>query len=78
MSTSGNSSHTFRQTGDIRLEGEPLLEGAAHEILRQPDSIGLNQVESQRFVKALLARSKAPSKRLKDAIALYRATVMER
>ncbi len=50
---------------------------AAQEIVRQHDTVRLNQVESQRFVKALLAPMKAPAKRLKDALALHRATVTE-
>ncbi len=79
MLTSENCSQTVRQVADICLKGNPFLQGAAaHEILRQPDSIGLNQVESQRFVKALLARSKAPSKRMKTALALHRESVTER
>ena len=51
---------------------------AAREIVRQPETVRLNQTESQRFTKALLAHSKAPAKRLKDAIALHLATVTER
>ena len=51
---------------------------AAQEIVSQHDTVRLNQAESQRFVKALLAPVKAPVKRLKDAIALHRATVRER
>ncbi len=50
---------------------------AAQEIVRQHDIVQLNQKESLRFVKALLAPVKAPAKRLKDAIALHRATVTE-
>lgn len=51
---------------------------AAQEIVRQHETIRLNQAESQRFVKALLAPVKAPAKRIKEAIALHRATVTER
>ena len=51
---------------------------AAREIVRQYETVRLNQTESQRFVEALLAPSKAPAKRLKDAIALHRTTVTER
>lgn len=50
---------------------------AAQEIVRQHDIVQLNQKESLRFVKALLAPVKAPTKRMKDAIALHRATVTE-
>jgi len=51
---------------------------AAQEIVRQHDTVRLTQAESLRFVQALLAPSKAPTKRLKDAILLHRATVTER
>ena len=51
---------------------------AAQEIVRRHDSVWLTQSESQRFVKTLLSPVKAPAERLKDAIALHRATVTER
>jgi uncharacterized protein (DUF1778 family) len=50
---------------------------AAQEIVRQHDTVRLSQAESRRFVNALLAPGKAPAQRLKDAIALHRATVTE-
>jgi hypothetical protein len=79
MPTSENFSQTVRQVADICVKGNPLLQGAAaYEILHQPDIIRLKKVESQRFVKALLARSKAPSKRMKTALALHRESVTER
>lgn len=51
---------------------------AAQEIVRQHDTVRLNQAESQRFVKTLLAPVKEPANRLQEAIALHRATVTER
>lgn len=51
---------------------------AAEEILRQHTEVRLNQAQTQRFVKALLAPVKTPAKRLKHAIALHRATDTER
>jgi uncharacterized protein (DUF1778 family) len=51
---------------------------AAEEVVRRHETIRLNREESLRFAKALLSPPKAPSKRLKEAVALYRQTVKER
>lgn len=51
---------------------------AAQEIVRQHGTVRLSQVESQHIVKVLLTPVKAPSKLMKDAIALHLATVTER
>lgn len=54
------------------------IRAAAEEIVRQHDTIRLNQTESRRFVAALLAPTKAPTKRMREALALHRRTVTER
>ncbi len=51
---------------------------AATEVVRRHETVKLNQAESRRFVAALLARPKAPTKRMKDALALHRGSVTER
>jgi uncharacterized protein (DUF1778 family) len=51
---------------------------AAQEIVRQHETIRLDQAESRRFVEALLAPVSAPTPRMKSALALYRDTVTER
>ncbi|MCB1224307.1 MAG: DUF1778 domain-containing protein [Verrucomicrobiales bacterium] len=51
---------------------------AAEKVVRRHETIQLNRAESLRFAKALLAPPKAPSKRLKEAVTHYRATVKER
>jgi hypothetical protein len=42
------------------------------------NQLQLNRMESERFVKALIAPPKQPPKRVKTALALHRATVKER
>ena len=50
---------------------------AAQEVIRQHETIRLNESESKRFLQALLAPpGKAPA-RFVEAMALYRATVTE-
>lgn len=51
---------------------------AAEEIVRRHQTVKLNQAESQRFVKALLAPPKSPTKRMKEALELHQKTVKER
>ena len=54
------------------------VRAAAQEIVREHDIIRLNQAESRRFVAALLAPPKPPTKRMREALALYRSQVTER
>lgn len=54
------------------------VRAAAEEVVRRHDTVKLNQVESRRFVEALLAKPKAPTKRLRAALDLHRNTVIER
>ena len=51
---------------------------AAEELLREQKVIQLNAEQSRRFVRALLAAPRPPTRRLKEAFALYRKTVTER
>jgi uncharacterized protein (DUF1778 family) len=51
---------------------------AAREVIRQHETIQLNECESERFLRALVAPpGKAPA-RFTKALALYRETVTER
>jgi uncharacterized protein (DUF1778 family) len=54
------------------------VRAAAEEIVRRHDTVKLNQIESRRFVDALLAPVKAPTKRMRTALDLHRKTVTER
>jgi uncharacterized protein (DUF1778 family) len=73
------------------LERAALLEGcslgrfvvvhsraAAQKLVRARETIRLNARESRRFVEALLAPPRPPTRRFKEALALYRDTVIER
>jgi uncharacterized protein (DUF1778 family) len=51
---------------------------AAEEVVRRHETIRLNRAESLRFAKALLASPRAPTKRQKEALSLYRKSVKER
>ncbi len=51
---------------------------AATEVVKRHETVRLNQAESRRFVAALLAPPKAPTKRMKAALALHRGSVTER
>lgn len=51
---------------------------AAEKVVRRHDTVKLNQAESRRFVNALLAPPKAPTKRMRAALELHRKTVTER
>lgn len=53
------------------------MRAAAEEVVRRHETIQLNRGESLRFAKALLTPPRAPAKRLKDALVLYRTTVKE-
>lgn len=54
------------------------VRAAAQEAVRRHDNVKLNQTESRRFVEALLAPVKAPTKRMRKAMDLHRKTVTER
>lgn len=67
------------------LEGSSLasfvvshIRTAAAEIIRQHETIQLNQAESERFLKALTAPPAKPTARMARALELYRQTVTER
>jgi uncharacterized protein (DUF1778 family) len=51
---------------------------AAEKLVRQRQTIRLNAEESRRFVRALLAPPRPPTRRFKAALALYRGSVTER
>lgn len=51
---------------------------AAADVVSRHNVVRLNQAESLRFVEALLAKPKAPPKRMKRALKLHRNTVKER
>jgi len=51
---------------------------AAEKVVRERETIRLSADESSRFVQALLAPPRRPTGRLKEALALYRETVIER
>jgi len=50
---------------------------AAQKVVRDRKSIRLDARESRRFVQALLAPPRPPTRRFKQALALYRETVIE-
>jgi uncharacterized protein (DUF1778 family) len=51
---------------------------AAEKVIRERVTIRLNAEESRRFVQALLAPPRSPTRRFKSALALYRKSVIER
>lgn len=51
---------------------------AAEKVVREREVIRLNAEQSRRFVEALLAPPRPPTRRFKSALALYRKTVIER
>ena len=55
---------------NVRAAAEKVVQG--HEMIR------LNREESRRFIKALLAPPRPPTKRFKVALQMYRKTVIER
>lgn len=54
------------------------VRAAAEEVVQRHNVVRLNQTESQRFVKALIAPPRQPTKRMKTALALHQASVTER
>ncbi len=73
------------------LERAALLEGcslgrfvlahsraAAEKLVRDHETIRLSEQESRRFVQALLAPPRPPTRRFKQALAAYRESVVER
>ncbi|MEQ1854288.1 MAG: DUF1778 domain-containing protein [Chthoniobacteraceae bacterium] len=54
------------------------VRAAAEEVVQRHDTIRLNQIESRRFVGALLAPVRQPNKRVRSALALHSKTVTER
>lgn len=53
------------------------VRAAAEEIVRRHDTVKLSQTESRRYMEALLAPVKAPTKRMRAALELHRKTVTE-
>ena len=51
---------------------------AAEKVVQRHQTVRLNQAESQRFVRALLAPARPATKRMREALALHRKTVSER
>lgn len=67
------------------LEGSSLasfvvshIRTAAAEVIRQHETIHLDQAESERFLKALTAPPAKPTKQMSRALETYRHTVTER
>jgi uncharacterized protein (DUF1778 family) len=54
------------------------VRAAAEKVVQDNEVIRLTAKESRRFVEALLAPPRRPTKRMQNALALYRATVSER
>jgi uncharacterized protein (DUF1778 family) len=54
------------------------VRAAAEEVVQRHDTTRLNQIESRRFVGALLAPVRQSTKRLRSALALHGKTVTER
>ena len=54
------------------------VRAAAAKVVQGRETIHLNQQESRRFIKALLAPARPPTKRFKEALRLHRETVTER
>jgi uncharacterized protein (DUF1778 family) len=50
---------------------------AAEKMVQERETIRLNAEESRHFVQALLAPPRPPTRRFKEALALYRETVTE-
>jgi uncharacterized protein (DUF1778 family) len=53
------------------------VRAAAEKVVQKHETIRLNEAESRRFIKALLAPPKPLTKKLRDAVALHRRTVRE-
>ncbi len=53
------------------------VRAAAEKVVQGREVIRLNPEESRRFLKALLAPPRAPTKRFKTALKSYRASVTE-
>ncbi len=51
---------------------------AAEKVVRERETIRLNAEESRRFVQALFAPPRPPTRRFKRALSAYRETVIER
>ena len=61
--------------------GSPVLHGesdVAHTIAMSANATSHNPAESRRFVKRFCKRPKAPTKRMREALALHHRTVTER
>ena len=54
------------------------VRAAAEKVVEENEVIRLTAKESRRFVEALLAPPRPPTKRMQKALALYRETVSER
>ena len=54
------------------------VRAAAEKVVRENEVIRLTAKESRRFVAALLAPPRPPTKRMQKALALHRETVTER
>src|SRR5580658_7291237 len=54
------------------------VRAAAEKVVQVHETIRLNQQESRRFIKALLAPPRPATKRFKEALKMYRDTVTER
>lgn len=54
------------------------VRAAAEEVVERHDTTRLNQMESRRFVRALLAPVRRPNTRMRAALALHSKTVTER
>lgn len=54
------------------------VRAAAEKVVEENEVIRLTARESRRFVEALLAPPRPPTKRMQKALALYRETVSER
>jgi uncharacterized protein (DUF1778 family) len=53
------------------------VRAAAEKVVQGRETIRLNQEESRRFIKALLAPPRPPTKRFKEALKTYRNSVTE-
>ncbi len=51
---------------------------AAQNVVREHETLRLTQVESENFIQAILAPPRPPSKRMQEALELYRDSVIER
>lgn len=53
------------------------VRAAAEKVVEEHETIRLNVKQSQHFVEALLAPPRRPTKRMREALALYHKTVSE-